>query len=78
MNTKVVKIFMSCFGFHQILNEPTHILNSSSCIDSIFTSQLSRATEYGAYSSLHSNFYQKIAYVKFNSDVIYMPSHERS
>ena len=30
----------SSFGFHQIINNPTHVLNnSSSCIDLIFTAQ---------------------------------------
>ena len=33
-----IDFLMSSFGFHQIINKSTHILNnSSSCIDLIFT-----------------------------------------
>ena len=37
---KATENFSSQFGIHQVLSEPTHILESSfSCIDLIFTSQ---------------------------------------
>ena len=43
----------SQFGLHQIINEPTHILeNSSSCIDLIFTSQPNLLVESGTQPSL--------------------------
>ena len=43
-------------GLHQEINEPTHILNnSSSCIDSIFNSQLNLLIESGVHPSLHPN-----------------------
>ena len=46
----------SQFGLHQIINEPTHILeNSSSCIDLIFTSQPNLSVESGTQPSLHPN-----------------------
>ena len=44
------------FGFHQIINNPTHILNnSSSCIDLIFTTQPNLAMESGARFSVHAD-----------------------
>ena len=65
------------FGFNQIINEPTHILNnSSSCIDLIFTSQPNLVTKSGAHSSLHTNCLNQISYVKFNLNVIYPPPYE--
>ena len=51
-----IDILTSTFGFHQIINEATHILNnSSSCIDLIFTSQRYLVTESGVHSSFHAN-----------------------
>ena len=43
-----IYILTSSFGFNQIINELTHILNnSSSCIDLIFTSQPNLVAESG-------------------------------
>ena len=73
-----IDILTSTFGFHQIINEATHILNnSSSCIDLIFTSQTNLVTESGVHSSLHENCHHQITYVKFNLNVIYPPPYER-
>ena len=48
----------SSYGLNQLIQEPTHILNSSSsCIDLIFTSQPNLVMESGIHSSLHSNCY---------------------
>ena len=48
-----VENITSQFGLHQIINEPTHILeNSSSCIDLIFTSQPNLSVESGTQPSL--------------------------
>ena len=42
------------YGLHQVIREPTHILdNTSSCIDLIFTSQPNLVTESGVHRSLH-------------------------
>ena len=42
-----IDILTSTFGFHQIFNEATHILNNcSSYIDLIFTSQTNLVTEF--------------------------------
>ena len=66
-----IDILTSTFGFHQIINEATHILNnSSSCIDLIFTSQPNLVTESGVHSSLHANCHHQITYAKFNLNVI--------
>ena len=66
----------SQFGLHQIINEPTHILeNSSSCIDLIFTSQPNLSVESGTQPSLHPNCHHQIIYVKFNLEVLYPPPY---
>ena len=42
------------YGLSQIVSDPAHILlNSSSCIDLIFTNQPNLVTESGVYPSLH-------------------------
>ena len=49
------------YGLNQLIQEPTHILNSSSsCIDLIFTSQPNLVMESGIHSSLHSNCHHMI------------------
>ena len=69
---------MSQFGLHQIINEPTHILeNSSSCIDLIFTSQPNLSVESGTQPSLHPNCHHQIIYAKFNLEVLYAPPYTR-
>ena len=63
------------FGLHQIINEPTHILeNSSLCIDLIFTSQPNLS---GTQPSLHPNCHHQIIYVKSNLEVLYPPPYTR-
>ena len=55
----------SQFGLHQVIKEPTHILDtSSSCIDPIFMSQQSLKIESGVHSSLHSNCHHQIIFCK--------------
>ena len=61
-------------GLHQVINEPTHILeNSSSCIDLIFTSQRNLITESGVHPSLHPNCHHQVIYANFNLKVHYPP-----
>ena len=56
----------SSYGLNQLIQEPTHILNSlSSCIDLIFTSQPNLVMESGIHSSLHSNCHHQIVFAKF-------------
>ena len=46
---------------HQLINEPTHILEcSSSCIDLIFTFQPNLFKELGSYDSLHGNYHHQL------------------
>ena len=48
----------SSYGLNKLIQEPTHILHSSSsCIHLIFTSQPNLVMESGIHSSLHSNCY---------------------
>ena len=62
------------FGLHQVILEPTHILDtSSSCIDLIFTSKPNLT---GVHSSLHSNCHQ-IIFAKFNLEIVYPPPYVR-
>ena len=68
----------SFYGLHQIISEPTHILNNtSSCIDLIFTSQPNLVSNSGVYSSLHNNCHHNIIYAKFNLKIEYPPPYER-
>ena len=69
----------SNYGLHQLIQEPTYILNSSSsCIDSIFTSQSDLVMESGLYSSLHSSCHHQVDFSKFNLSILYPPPYERT
>ena len=52
---KVIENISSQFALHQVINELTHILETSSCIDLIFTSQPNFITGSGVHTSLHPN-----------------------
>ena len=68
----------SQFGLSQIINEPTHILDSSSsCTDLIFTSQPNLVIESGVHPSLHQNCHHQIIYAKFNLQIFYPPRYCR-
>ena len=74
----LVESITSQFGLHQIINEPTHILeNSSSCVDLIFTSQPNLSVESGTQPSLHPNCHHQIICAKFNLEVLYPPYYTR-
>ena len=69
----------SNYGLHQLIQEPTYILNSfSSCIDSIFTSQSDLDMESGLYSSLHPSCHHQLDFSKFNLSILYPPPYERT
>ena len=54
-------------GLHQLLNEPTHWLDSSSsCIDLIFTSQPNFVMQSGVQPSLHPNCHPQLVFAKFD------------
>ena len=77
---KCVKIeFVSSqHGFHQTINEPTHVLkNSSSCTDLIFTSKPNLVVDSGGHSSLHLNCHHQIGYAKYNLKILFFcPPYE--
>ena len=67
---KAIENMSSQFSLHQVINEPTNILeSSSSCIDLIFTSQPNLVTESGAHTSLCPNSHHQIIFAKFNLDI---------
>ena len=69
----------SNYGLHQLIQEPTHILNSSSsCIDLIFTFQPNLVMESGVYSSLRPSCHRQIIFAKFNLSILYPPPYERT
>ena len=73
-----VENITSQFGLHQMINEPTHILeNSSSRIGLIFTSQTNLSVESGTQPSLHLNCRYQIINAKFNPEVLYPPPYTR-
>ena len=62
----------SNYGLHKIIQDPTHILNSSSaCINLIYTSQLNLIIESGVHSPLHPNYHHQVVFAKFNLSVLH-------
>ena len=58
---------VSTHGFHQLISEPTHILqNLLSCIDFIFTDQPSLVVDSGVHPTLHENCHHQITYCKLH------------
>ena len=58
-----VESIMLQFGLHQIINEPTHIVeNSSLYIDLIFTSKPNLSVESETQPSVHPNCHHQIIY----------------
>ena len=73
-----IEFVTSQFVLHQIINEPTYVLeNSSSCIDLIFTSQLNLVVDSGVHPSLHPNCHHQIVYAKLNLKIHFPPTYER-
>ena len=63
---KIEHITSQC-GLSQIINETTHILDSSSsCINLISTSQPNLVIESGVHPSLHQNCHHQIIYAKLH------------
>ena len=66
------------FGLQQIINEPTHIWNtSSSCINLVFTFQPNWITDSGVHSSLYPNCHHQIVFAKLNLHIVYPPPYLR-
>ena len=76
-NGSMIDAVTSNYGLHQLIQEPTHILNSSSSfIDLIFTSQSNLGMESGVYSSLHPSCHHQKIFAKFNLYILYPPPYE--
>ena len=66
-------------GLHQLINEPTHLVDSSSsCIDLIFTFQPNFVMESGVQSSLHPNCHHQLLLAKFDLSISYPPPYKRT
>ena len=75
--TKIESV-TSQFGLHQIINEPTHVLeNSSSSIDLIFTLQQNLVVDSGAHRYLHPYCHHQIVHAKFNLKIHFRPPYQR-
>ena len=73
----IIETITSHFGLHQLIHDPTHILEkSSSCIDLIFTSQPNMVVNSGVHSSLHANCHHQIVFAKFGLKVYHPPPYE--
>ena len=60
---------------HQIIKEPTHILDISfSCIDLFFTSQPKLVMDSGVHVSLHVNCHHQIIFPKFDFQIYWLHS----
>ena len=64
------------YDLKQVINEPTHLLENSSCIGLIFTSQPNLVMDAGIYLSLHGNCHHQIVYAKSNLKIHYPPFFE--
>ena len=69
----------SNYSLRQLIQEPTHILNSSSsCRYLIFTSEPNLVLENGVHSLLHSSCHHKIFFAKYNLAILYLPPYKRT
>ena len=67
----------STHGFHQLISEPTHILqNSLSCIDLMFTDQPSLVVGSGVHPTLNKNCHHQIIHCKLNLKIEYLPPYK--
>ena len=73
----MIDALTSAYRLHQLIQEPTHILNlSSSCIYLIFNSHLVIESEVN--SCLHPNCHHQVVLAKFNLSILYSPPYERT
>ena len=72
---KAIEKISSQFGLHEVINEPTNILESSSCFDLIFTSQPNLITESRVHSSLYPTSHHQIIFAKFNQEIFFLPPY---
>ena len=73
-----IESITSQFGLHQLINEPTDLLqNSSPCINLIFTSQPNIVVKSSVHPFLHPNCHHQIIFAKFNLKIYYQPPYLR-
>ena len=66
-------ILTCCHGLHQLINEPTHLPDSSSsCIDLIFTSQPNLVMESDVQPSLHPNYHTSSLRLIYPSIILHL------
>ena len=68
----------SSYGLNQLIQEPTQILNLSSCIDLIFTLWPDLVMEPGIHSLFHSNCDHQLVFPKFNVTIFYAVPNGRT
>ena len=71
-----LELITSFNGLHQIINELTHILPSSSFIDLNFNNQLNMITGSGVHPLFHQNCHHKIIFAKVNMKIFYSPPYK--
>ena len=75
---KQLESVTSLYGFHQLISQPTHLLQqNSSYIDLIFTDQPNLIVDSSVHHLLHSNCHHQIMYCKINLNIEYPPQYER-
>ena len=63
---------MSQYDLQQIINEPTHILKSSSSyLDLVLTSQPNSIVDFDVHPCLHPNCHHQIVFARFDSEIHY-------
>ena len=69
---KYIESLITMHGLQQLISDPTHLLlNSSSCIDLIFTDQPNLAVDSDVHHSLHVKCHHQIIHCKFNLMIVY-------
>ena len=75
---KLFEPLTSDLGLHQLISEPTHLLNNSkSCIDLIFTDQPNLFVDNGVHPTLHEQCHHQIVYGKLSISTVKQPPYTR-
>ena len=70
-----IDITTSQFSLRQIIEEPTHILNTSaSSIDLISTNVV---IHFGVHPSIHPNSHHQVVFAKYDLSIFYAPPYNR-
>ena len=64
-------------SFFQLINEPTNIQRSFTCIYLIFADQPNLSINAGLHSTLHPNCHHQMAHSSFNLNIYYPPPYQR-